>query len=151
MKNLWKKTLLTTVYILDSILYYLLCVLLLYSLFSAIFWLYIYFSDNTEILFNHYQISCHLCAPSSEENISDSNSFFYTIRNTIKRKFVWYIIESGNAKYSSYNEFKSSWDPNFDLYGYVKHSVKEDLLHKINVHRKTLKYFINTTNPRNVK
>ena len=143
-----KTFLLTTKNIIGIVLYYCIMIILLYLVYIIL----------CELLLEQ---SVYYCEPTPTRRSGDNivvegdhvlgaSEFYFNFRNKIRRRFVWHTFECDNIKYQSYNDFKNSWDPNFKIYPYVKSEINEDL-HKINVHKKTLKHLFGSLNPRNVR
>jgi hypothetical protein len=45
----------------------------------------------------------------------------------IRRRISWYITAKNKERFSSYHEFKNSWDSNTSLWKEVKLAIKNDL------------------------
>jgi hypothetical protein len=45
----------------------------------------------------------------------------------VRRRISWYINPLNKEKFSSYSQFKSSWNPNTNTWNEVKIAIKEDI------------------------
>jgi hypothetical protein len=45
----------------------------------------------------------------------------------VRRRISWYITPQNRERFSSFHEFKDSWNPNINLWKEVKLAIKDDL------------------------
>ena len=58
---------------------------------------------------------------------SNVNSIFVKYRDITRRKFVWKVWEKNSGNYESYEDFKTSWNPNTSIWEEIKKRTKRDV------------------------
>lgn len=95
------------------------------------------------LLFDFFDLSLfytYHCDSGSNDNIDDN---VYNINDDtnddtrdlarlhlldrIRRRFSWYFSGKPRGRFSSYDEFKSSWNPNSKVWDELKSFIKEDI------------------------
>ena len=88
-------------------------------------------------LFYFYDVflsSTNFCDSGSVNDISDVNDNSQTRHlselhfiDRFRRRVSWYINPLNKERFTSYSQFKSSWNPKTNLWSEVKIAIKEDL------------------------
>lgn len=71
-------------------------------------------------------------------------------KNIGKRKLYWFITQKGKANFTSYEEYKKSWNPNMNIISELKKQLKsefESTSHKLNLTKRSLSWFIRGSKP----
>jgi hypothetical protein len=101
----------------------------------------------------------------SNESLSNSNysedahcsSILDKYKNIGKRKIAWHILEKDKGNFSSYKEYKKSWDPNTSILSEIRKQVRLDIREtsqnlttikdKFSVAKRTLHWFFGNSKP----
>lgn len=72
------------------------------------------------------------------------------IKNKVRRRFYWEVVESDRNNYSSYDNFKESWNPDTRIRHEIKKEIQDDL-HKIILAKNTVFWVLSRLKPRNAR
>jgi hypothetical protein len=66
-------------------------------------------------------------------------------KNKVKRRIFWFSLEKGKGRFNSYKDFKSSWDPNTNVFFEIKKELNEEMkssIHNIELAKRTFTWFV---------
>ena len=92
--------------------------------------------------------SCSSCT-CSNPSIHVPSTIFTLVdkyKNVGKRHIYWFIFEKGKSDFSSYNRFKTTWNPNTKILNELKKRFRGDQ-EKILVNKRTLAWFFKRSKP----
>jgi hypothetical protein len=92
--------------------------------------------------------SCSSCT-CSNPSINVSSGIFTLIdkyKNVGKRRIYWFLCEKGKSNFSSYDKFKTTWNPNTQILNEVKKKFMMDK-EKILLKKRTLTWFFKGSKP----
>lgn len=111
------------------------------------------YRDNNSIIEDNRNDTSSLCSCSSCTCSNPSVDLTSTIltlvdkyKNVGKRHIYWFIFEKGKYNYSSYNEFKTTWNPNTKIINELKKRIRGNQ-EKILLNKRTLAWFIKRGKP----
>lgn len=91
--------------------------------------------------------SCSSCTCSNPSiDVPSTSTFFDKYKNVGKRHIYWFLFEKGKSNFSSYNTFKTTWNPNTKILNELKkrfRSNKEKML----VNKRTLAWLFKRRKP----
>ena len=110
-----------------------------------------YRDDNTIREDNRSDRSLCSCSDCTCSNPSiDLSSTIFTLvdkyKNVGRRHIYWFIFEKGKSNYSSYDKFKTAWNPNTKIMNEVKKKLKGSC-EKVLLNKRTLAWFIKRSKP----
>lgn len=82
---------------------------------------------HKEGLFNKVKLGFKYTGSKVNSSVSKLESIYIKYHDIGKRKFFWTIWESNRDHYSSYQEFKKSWDPNTKIWKEIYNEIKRDI------------------------
>jgi hypothetical protein len=106
----------------------------------------------TFIIYQYLYIDVIYCDSMSDStnNSSENNvgcfSHWDKYKDGGKRKLLWYMWDRYKEGYSSYNEYKSQWDPSTKIRGILKDDIKAGL-DKFYLVKRTFSWFFKPSKP----
>jgi hypothetical protein len=114
---------------------------------------YMYTKDDNNIGEHNRNDTSSLCSCSSctcsNPSIHVPSTIFTLVdkyKNVGKRHIYWFIFEKGKSNFSSYNTFKSTWNPNTKILNELKKRFKGDQ-EKMLLNKRTLAWFFKRSKP----
>jgi len=92
--------------------------------------------------------SCSSCT-CSNPSINVPSTIFTIVdkyKNVGKRHIYWFLFEKGKSNFSSYDTFKTTWNPNTQIFNELKKRFQRDQ-QKILANKRTLVWFFKGSKP----
>ncbi len=97
-------------------------------------------------------VSLNSQALDQTSDIRDANcsTIFTHYQEIIRRKLFWYACIESKGSFTSYNDYKQSWDPNTKVLYEIRKELKKEIndeLYKMYLAKRTLNWFFKPSRP----
>ena len=102
----------------------------------------VYCDDGTNTFSETNDTHPATCEPNLEKKEFALSNLYLNLKDKARRKLFWEICECDRGNYSSYKDFKKSWDSSTKIRNEVKKDLQADL-HKLRVVKQSIYWILN--------